>query len=271
MTVEESDRELLRRCDEFMLALDRESLDRIEPVDGGFAALTPSLPRVWSANYLMFERPGMDAERMAAICEQVLSDLGMDHREICVMAPEEGVRLEPDFKRMGWEVDRDLFMVLRSDPDDRGKADGAVRRVTHPEDLRRALLNEDEYLRAEGEEELPEAVEQLLEIERRLNPFAGDRWFVADADGAPASAARLLARDGIGQVEDVATLASARNRGLARATVLAAIEASREDGNELTFIVARADDWPKDLYQRLGFEPIGTLFSFRRPGSFYWP
>ena len=64
---------------------------------------------------------------------------------------------------------------------------------------------------------------------------------------------------GSGQVEDVATLREARQRGLARAVVSAAIAASREAGHEHTCIAAVADDWPQLLYARLGFEPVGRF------------
>ena len=97
-----------------------------------------------------------------------------------------------------------------------------------------------------------------------MGEYDGDRWFVAPAGGDPASACRLLARDSIGQVEDVGTLPEARNQGLARAVTLAAARASEEDGNELTFLAAAADDWPRLLYARLGFDEIGQLHAFRR-------
>ena len=35
-------------------------------------------------------------------------------------------------------------------------------------------------------------------------------------------------------------------------------------GTELVFIVADDDDWPKDLYGRLGFEPIGRAWVVHR-------
>ena len=57
----------------------------------------------------------------------------------------------------------------------------------------------------------------------------------------------------IAQVEDVATLRDFRRRGLARATVTAAVDAALAMGHEAIFIVADDDDWPKDLYARLGF------------------
>lgn len=256
-----TDREAIRRVDEFFLGTDRMCADRIEPVEGGFACLTPSLPLVWSWNYVMFEREGMEARRMAEICDEALSAAGLDHRILSAPTPEDGERLAADFEALGWEVESNALMVLRSEPDRPPEPGVDVRLESQPVALRRQLMEEDDFLRRQPRHR--ELVDQLIEFERRQNPAVGDRWFVAYADGSPASTARLLSRDGIGQVEDVATLASARNRGLARAAILAAAATSREEGDELTFIVADANDWPEKLYGRLGFETVGILRSFR--------
>ena len=112
-------------------------------------------------------------------------------------------------------------------------------------------------------EDLEETTRQLLEMSRRTSEAAGDRWFVAPAE-KPASACCLLADSEIGQVEDVGTLESARGRGLARAVIRAAVAASREAGHAHTFIVADAEDWPRLLYGKLGFEPCGVLHVLRR-------
>ena len=256
----------MRRVDAFFLGTDRMCADRIEPVEGGFACLTPSLPLVWSWNYVMFEREGMRAERMAEICDEALGAAGLDHRILSAPTPEDGERLATDFEALGWEAEVNALMVLRSAPDRPPEPGVEVRIESQPEALRRQLMEEDEFLRRQPRHR--ELIDQLIEFERRQNPAVGDRWFVACADDAPASAARLLSRDGIGQVEDVATLAAARNRGLARAVILAAVAASREEGHDLTFIVADADDWPEKLYARLGFETIGLFRSFRlEPGA----
>ena len=88
------------------------------------------------------------------------------------------------------------------------------------------------------------------------------------AEGEPGAACVLYELDGIGQVETVVTRPEVRGRGLARAAILAAVEASRGAGHELTFIVADADDWPWQLYERLGFDRIGEASSFlRKPPS----
>jgi hypothetical protein len=43
---------------------------------------------------------------------------------------------------------------------------------------------------------------------------------------------------------------------------MAAAGASRDRGDELTFIVAYGDDWPWKLYERLGFDRVGEVCDF---------
>ncbi|HYT27333.1 MAG TPA: GNAT family N-acetyltransferase, partial [Actinomycetota bacterium] len=91
------------------------------------------------------------------------------------------------------------------------------------------------------------------------------RFFAVLADGRVVSYADLY-RDGrTAQVEDVATLEAHRGRGYASAVVLRAVEAARHAGCDLVFLVADADDWPKELYRRLGFDDLGRYVKFIRP------
>jgi predicted GNAT family acetyltransferase len=62
----------------------------------------------------------------------------------------------------------------------------------------------------------------------------------------------------------VVTAGPYRQRGYARAVVSAATRASLEHGNEITFLVADDEDWPKELYAKLGYEPIGRRYEFTR-------
>jgi GNAT superfamily N-acetyltransferase len=70
---------------------------------------------------------------------------------------------------------------------------------------------------------------------------------------------------GIGLIDEVGTLTAARGRGFARAVVWAAVQAAREWGCDEVVIPADADDWPRQLYERMGFDPIGTQVSFVLP------
>ena len=57
------------------------------------------------------------------------------------------------------------------------------------------------------------------------------------------------------------TLERFRGRGLAKSVVARALEESQH-AHEFTFLVASADDWPKELYRKLGFETAGSIWDF---------
>ena len=65
-------------------------------------------------------------------------------------------------------------------------------------------------------------------------------------------------------MEDVYTAPEARGRGYARALVCRAVELARSGGHDLVFITADDNDWPKLLYERLGFRPLGRVWQFHR-------
>jgi GNAT superfamily N-acetyltransferase len=62
----------------------------------------------------------------------------------------------------------------------------------------------------------------------------------------------------------VFTLPDWRNRGCARRLITRAIALARQAGHERVFIVADDEGWPKHLYSRLGFDPIGRMGMFHR-------
>jgi ribosomal protein S18 acetylase RimI-like enzyme len=174
----------------------------------------------------------------------------------------DGERLRPGFEALpDWEVERVRYMAWRGGTGREPAA--AVRETTLAEilPLRRELTRES---MPQGSDYLEATLDQLLEMDRRFGDAAGDRWFVAPGDGEPAAACRLLAGDGIAQVEDVGTLEPARERGLAQSIVLAALAAARALDPELIFLSADAADWPQLIYEKLGFETVGELHIPRR-------
>ena len=50
--------------------------------------------------------------------------------------------------------------------------------------------------------------------------------------------------------------------------MLHALDSARAAGCDLVFLEADADDWPKELYARLGFRAIGQIYAFvRKPAA----
>ncbi len=252
-----SDNEVMRRISEFGHELDLAIAERVEPVGEGITAyLDTRIPRVWDANYLVVER-GVSAQEAAAKADEVLGGLGMVHREVSPSDQSFAAELEPGFLELGWEAEHGVQMVLRREPDRQAGLEVEEIGIEQAQEVRRSLLAENQNVSD------PETVEQLLELDRRVSEAVRDRWFAARHEGELAGCCRLMQAPGIGQVEDVATLEPARNQGIARAVVLAAAQASVADGDEITFIGALLDDWPRRLYERLGFDQVGAWRYFR--------
>ncbi len=74
---------------------------------------------------------------------------------------------------------------------------------------------------------------------------------------AVAYGARALAPNGVGMIEDLFTLPSARRQGVATAIIAAFADALRAGGCHTVFLGALASEAPKRLYARLGFRPVG--------------
>lgn len=252
-----------RRAHGWAIDLQVAIAERAERHDWGIACLSPGIDRVWDANWLLVEGGSLGAEEVAALADEVLGGAGMSHRTVGFRDPERGAALAPGFEALGWSAQEIVYMGWEGgEADLRGVAVEEVAQEGVLE-LRRQLIRGD--LSRVGKEMGVKVVEQLLEYDRRLGAVAGDRWFAARSRaGELASCCRLLARDGVGQVEDVGTLRRAREQGLGRAVTLAAAAASRGAGDELTFLAAEADDWPQAMYGGLGFEPIGSAWGFRR-------
>jgi GNAT superfamily N-acetyltransferase len=110
----------------------------------------------------------------------------------------------------------------------------------------------------------PEAGRQVIEHHRRMGELLGERCFAAYAGDDVCAYAKLRHVDGVAQIEDVVVLAEHRGAGLGRLVTSAALAAGLALEPELLFIVADDDDWPKELYGRLGFAPAGRVRVYHR-------
>jgi len=247
-----------KRAFALMDRIDERTAERLEPTPYGPVIVHTRLARVHDLNFLRAEEPGdATAEELAAEAERVQGAAGIGHRRVNVRGEEQRERLEPQFVGLGWEPQRFVLMVQRRGPD--RPAEHEVREVDEPT-LR--------PLWAEGISSQPWAseplVQQILEHRRDVGKAIPTRLFAAEADGRLAAHVELYSEGGVGQVENVLTLPDYRGRGLARSLVLHAVAESHAAGNDLTFLVADADDWPEQLYERLGFETVGRYARFLR-------
>ncbi len=237
------------------------TVQRTEHHPLGEAFFQPRRPRVHDANLLTVDVDAdLDAETLIAALDELYA--GGPHRKALVTRDDVGQRLAKPFSQRGWTVGRHVYMVLRH-PRDRAPLPGLARETDEAtlRPLQDATTREEPFGRDE------EVVQQLGEHARAwCVAVPSVRYFVGADDGVDAAVTTLYCDGTIAQLEDVATLAAHRGRGLARATVSLAVDAALAAGHELVFLVADDEGWPKALYTKLGFDPVGTVWPLVRPG-----
>jgi ribosomal protein S18 acetylase RimI-like enzyme len=170
-----------------------------------------------------------------------------------------GAALAPQFRRLGWKAEESLVMPhVGPIP----KMDTSGVEEVHWDEL--------EPVWAEGMRSSPgiqdeEEVRQLVAAQHRRRLAVDVRYFAARMDRHIASYCELFSTRSTGQIESVMTLARFRGLGLAKAVVTRTLAESRGAGHDLTFLLADEDDWPKELYRKLGFEVAGSIWDFLRP------
>ena len=227
---------------------------RAEQTPSGRAVFTDELPHRLDGNYLWVDRYVEPEELVAEAAQHA-------RRLIFVPDPEIGDRLAPWFEQQGWRVDRHVVMAQLREPG--READLSVVSELGEEGLREArrqVLSGQPWA-------TDEVLEQIFAAKRLIGERVRARFFAALVDGEVVSYSDLYQDGADAQVEDVGTLPEHRNRGYASAVVLAAIAAARSNGAEFVCLVADANDWPKELYARLGFDVVGNYTKFFVPGS----
>jgi ribosomal protein S18 acetylase RimI-like enzyme len=108
-------------------------------------------------------------------------------------------------------------------------------------------------------------MEQLFAAKALIGQRVTARHFAVVLYGKVVSYTDLYQDGADAQVEDVGTLQEHRKRGYASAVILTAISEARKAGAEFVFLVADLEDWPKELYRRLGFDELGYYVKFIAP------
>lgn len=111
--------------------------------------------------------------------------------------------------------------------------------------------------------EMPAFVEApLLETLRAIDqtPDAPMRHYLGLLDGAPAAAATVSFGAGVAGVYNVATVPSARRRGIGRAITHRALEEGRRAGYRYAVLQASPEGAP--LYREMGFREVCTIDTY---------
>ena len=248
--------------------LDRMTAGRVDSTERlpwGLALTTPSLPKIYDANHLQLERWDGSLAELAVEADRVLGAAGCTHRKVLTHDEALGKRLHrlADGDEAWPERGRTVVMTLQR-PADR-LSDPAIDVATLDADTFRPLVAASVREEPYGSDD--EVVDGLVELDRRMASLADTRWYGAIVEGRPVSRTSLYLADGMAQVEDVATLEAYRGRGLARAVVSHAIAEARAAGADPVMIVADLDDWPWQLYEKLGFVRVAIEYTLLRPAA----
>jgi GNAT superfamily N-acetyltransferase len=225
--------------------------------DGGTAFFDDHYPERYISNVVIVEAVDVPARRLLETADDLLGRAALAHRRIRVRDDDAAARSAPSVRAAGYSDERTRVMVHRRPPD---RPAALPVEETRFDDVRE--LMEEIYRR-----ELPTAPEtatRFVEQHARWDAILGTRRFVARLEGEPVGQCELYAIGPDAQIEYVDTLEEHRGRGIARAVVLAALDAARSDGARHVFICADDDDWPKALSARLGFDPIAREWDFTR-------
>jgi ribosomal protein S18 acetylase RimI-like enzyme len=223
----------------------------------GTALFNDELRRVYDTNFVRFER-GFD-ELTGEVVEAAANELqaSLRHRKVVIPDEDAGARVAEDLKGRGWRHYTLVTMVYRG-PRDREPAPREAEQVDP-----RAVRGAREQALDDGRRDV-EARRQIIAFTELMASTAPTRLFAAFGDREIGSFCALFQEDGVGQIDEVTTVDRYQRRGLGTAVVEAALRASLDDGDDLTFLVADEGDWPRGWYARLGFEPIGRRWELLR-------
>jgi ribosomal protein S18 acetylase RimI-like enzyme len=236
----------------------------------GQAFLSPEIDRCYDRNFLwaVGDAGGLSAAELDGHADRLLGGHDLPHRRLMLEPPAQA-RLHDDLVGRGYDAGDHVFQLHAG----RAATPDAVPGVAVVEVSIDALLAaNDRYLRTDRDTPYGRDARtrlHLLEHHRGYGPAGARerRFAVCDGDDVVAWA-RLWTRGAEAQVEDVICLADYRGRGYGRAVVAAAARAALAHDPELLFIVAEADDWPRRLYERLGFAAAGGLGVYLRFAHF---
>jgi GNAT superfamily N-acetyltransferase len=245
----------LEHASAFEESLRERAADRVVPFRFGTAVVTESLADVWDLNLLRVEKPGASAAELAEEAERIQGGADLRHRRVVML---DGAEAEA-FEALGWESGRFLFMRYRG-PGERNIDTARVREVDRAfvGSIREEMARTAPWATDEG------TVRRVMTAQERVADAANARHFAVLEGDDVVSTAELFTDGATAQVEDVVTLETHRGHGYASAVVLAAVERALAEGCDFVFLVADDEDWPKELYARLGFEPIGRKWTFIR-------
>jgi GNAT superfamily N-acetyltransferase len=238
-------------------AIDDEMARTLIRIRGGAGVLDGEVPLVFDANHLRIDDVrGWDVYALLQKGDEILGGVGLRYREVVLFdGRPEAESIVRELEACGWVVNRHVLMVLPERTELLGDPDLKVKEVGY----RDIEAVQAAAIRAEAWAD-DRVTEQVVIRNRRVATVVDEQCYAVFEGVQPVSCCRLFVRAGVSQVENVATLETYRDRGLARAVVSRAVSASRARGATTVFLFADADEWPRQMYGRWGF--VETVMTY---------
>ena len=244
---------MIDRIHAFRAALQDAAAEQRVPAAHGVGLFAPSVREVYDMNYVRAEEPA-PAEELIADAERLMEDYF--HKRVILERADS--RTATGFRAHGWTVVPHLIMARTREPDRRVDT-SVVREVSFDEltDARREVTVGEPW----GDDEISSLLEDAKRLIMRAVPT---RFFAAFAGGEVAAYCEVRSDGTVAQIEDVNALPRFRGRGLGRLVVQHALDEARA-ANDIVYLEALTEDWPRQLYAKLGFDVVGerhfnTLF-----------
>lgn len=231
------------------------------PIPGGAVLLHDDFPEAYDHNKVSLTTDH-DGVEVADALESVLAQAGRDYRSI-ELRTRTWAHLEPVLLERGYTRADNLLMV-HADVSGRTRPAGQI--------VELSLEQRTEAAEAGWRRSAPSfTLEVCRQLGRRISTVrsAADATFFAvlDEDASPMARADLYLYDGLAQVEEVVTEEAYRGRGLATLLVTEATDRAQRAGAEQVFLIADAEDWPKNLYTTLGYRAAQILPTYSRQAA----
>lgn len=256
----ERDDAVLERALRFMAGVEDRSVTRRLPSPLGTLLLSDEYPESYAHNFLRVEgrQPDLEPSTFLAEAERLTTE---GRTGLCARITDHptGAGLAVTLTAAGWTAVCLIVMVWTDD----GAPRPTLAEVA-PWPAVRPLV--EEFIRGEPYGTDPEVVRQLVDRRQAIAGATHLRDIAAPAGGPYSSATELRSDGRTAEIEFVRTLTEHRNKGLATAVVRFAAQLARDEGHDLIFLVADESDWPKHLYEHLGFRTVGRTWEFERGG-----
>jgi ribosomal protein S18 acetylase RimI-like enzyme len=222
-------------------------------LDAGRVIRQPAFPHVYDAN--LVRRVRLRSAELDETLERLaapLRDVGARHLQLTLDGSDVPDELGPALRRRGFLRDRLLAMTLDG-PLERSRAPGVRCRAVPEEAGWEELAFAMDRMNREEAWYAPAVSREIVGSLRAKKEHGALEVFVAERDGRVVGTVGLACARGVASIVSVGTLPDARRRGVGGTMVVDMVERARARSAELIYLIARADDSPKEMYQKLGF------------------